>query len=112
MSAFVGYLTHGVVLITDPSRREYFQKYHELGVAIIELSDLDAQMGKIQAGSWVAFLRCCSSATGGVFLHIDTLYNKKYLDIQSEGNQSFPFAKCYILLLILDHRQRKIIVKK
>jgi hypothetical protein len=50
LSAFVGYLTHGVVLITDPSRREYFQKHRELGVAIIELSDLDAQMGKIQAG--------------------------------------------------------------
>jgi hypothetical protein len=50
MSAFVGYLTHGVLLITDPSRREYFQKHHKLGVAIIELSGLDAQMGKIQAG--------------------------------------------------------------
>jgi hypothetical protein len=50
LSAFVGYLTHGVVLITDPSRREYFHKHRELGVAMIELSDLDAQMGKIQAG--------------------------------------------------------------
>lgn len=41
LSSFVGYLAHGVTVISDPSTWEYFQQHRELRCDLIQVSDLE-----------------------------------------------------------------------
>ena len=41
LSAMAGYLTHGLIVLSDPSRWDYFQPHRELGCHIVDMVDLD-----------------------------------------------------------------------
>lgn len=42
LSAFIGYLTHGVIVISDESRWQYFRCHRELRCALVEVTDLES----------------------------------------------------------------------
>jgi hypothetical protein len=41
LSAMAGYLAHGLIVLSDPSRWDYFQPHKELGCHIVDMMDLD-----------------------------------------------------------------------